>query len=297
VIYRWRATPLHAARAAAGGAYCAALTVAALTLDHPLILGALLVALLGAALITTGPAPLRRALRLGLSLAAVSALLNPLFAHYGLTVLARLGEFGPLGQVDITLEALVYGAISGLKILILFVIAAVAAAAVDPDELLRLSRRVSSHSALVASLATRMWSVLEGDAHRRAEAQRCRADWAASRSTRSGRMGTRVAILRAVTAGALDRAVDVAATLEVRGHVRAGRPGPDPRPLSRHDVAFFAAAAALIILTVGARLTGVGSFSADPLIRAPLGPAEAILATAVIAVSLVPFADRRGVDR
>jgi len=174
VIYRWRATPLHAARAAAGGAYCAALTVAALTLDHPLILGALLVALLGAALITTGPAPLRRALRLGLSLAAVSALLNPLFAHYGLTVLARLGEFGPLGQVDITLEALVYGAISGLKILILFVIAAVAAAAVDPDELLRLSRRVSSHSALVASLATRMWSVLEGDAHRRSEAQRCR---------------------------------------------------------------------------------------------------------------------------
>ena len=38
--YRRVASPLHAARAAAGCAYCAALAAVALTADHPVLLAA-----------------------------------------------------------------------------------------------------------------------------------------------------------------------------------------------------------------------------------------------------------------
>ena len=44
MIYRRAASPLHAARAAAGSAYCAALAAVALIADHPLMLAAVLVA-------------------------------------------------------------------------------------------------------------------------------------------------------------------------------------------------------------------------------------------------------------
>ena len=84
------------------------------------------------------------------------------------------------------------------------------AAAVDPDELLRgVAARLSFRSALTAALATRL---VAGARARRAAA--CATPSAAGRA-QPARRGSRV--LRAVTAGALDRAVDVAATLEVRG--------------------------------------------------------------------------------
>ena len=58
-------------------------------------------------------------------------------------------------------------------------------------------------------------------------------------------------MLHAVTTGALDRATDVAATLEVRGFGAGGRPPRMPRPWSRHDFAFAASAVVLFAIAVG----------------------------------------------
>ena len=86
----------------------------------------------------------------------------------------RGGEF--LGRRwDITLEAAVEGAMTGLRIVV--VIAALGglmSAAVDPDELLKALRRVSYRSALTAALATRLVPVLARDAGRMGDAARCR---------------------------------------------------------------------------------------------------------------------------
>ena len=54
--YRRRASPLHAARAGAGCAYCAALACAALLLSSPVALGAVVVAMVGAG-IAAGAGP------------------------------------------------------------------------------------------------------------------------------------------------------------------------------------------------------------------------------------------------
>ena len=115
---------------------------------------------------------------------------------------------------------------------------------------------MSFRSALTAALATRMVPVLARDARPLAR----RAALPAGRARRS-----RLALVRAVTAGALDRAVDVAATLEVRGY-GARRRGPRgrARPWSRHDLAFAASAAALVVLGRRARLGGWEPFEAYP---------------------------------
>jgi energy-coupling factor transport system permease protein len=159
-------------------------------------------------------------------------------------------------------------------------------AAVDPDAVLRLFRRVSFRSALTAALATRLVPVLARDARRMSDARACRP-----------RPVSRVAVLRAVAAGALDRAVDVAATLEIRGYGAAGAAPPARAPWSRHDLAFAAAAVALVALTVAARVAGVGHFATYPTFDMPLGVAELALAAAIVAVALAPFADRRGIER
>jgi energy-coupling factor transport system permease protein len=289
VTYRSVASPLHAARAGAGAAYCLALGAAGLVFQHPLVLGALAVALLAAAVACRVGGALAGVLRLAVPLALLVIVVNALVSRNGLTVLLRLGELGPLGQVDVTLEALVTGAVMALRVVVVVLAGALFAAVVDPDALLRLFRRVSFRSALTAVLATRLVSVLARDARRLDDARRCRAP---------GAVPGRVAVLRAVTTGALDRAVDVAATLEVRGYGAHGPwPGSAREPWSRHDLAIAAAAATVVALTVAARLAGVASFAADQRLVVPAGAGELALAAALVAVALAPLADRRGIAR
>jgi energy-coupling factor transport system permease protein len=274
----------------AGGAWCAALAAAALAAEHPLVLVVLaLVVLIGA----LGAGVAREVGRIAAWMvpwALVIAFVNMLVVRDGLTIVARLGEVPVFGQIDLTLEALVYGVLFGLRLLVVASAFAVFTVAVDPDDLLRVMRRASVRSALAATLATRLVPVLAADAARVDEARRCRADGGGEGAT------ARVAVLRAVASGALDRALDVAATLEVRGYGSARRGGGSGRPWSRHDRAFLVSAVLIVALTIAARTGSFASFSTYPLLASGGGALEPLaLAAAYAVVALAPFADRRGI--
>jgi energy-coupling factor transport system permease protein len=286
VIYERRASPLHATRAAVASAWCVLLAGVALSFEHPLVLCALLAAVVAAAAGARVAGRVLLALAVAFPFAVVIALINPLVVRDGLTVIARLGSAPVLGQLDVTAEATAYGGVLALRALVVIGCFALHSAAVDPDDLLRAFRRVSFRSALTAALATRMVPVLARDARRLHDAQRCLA----------GEPAPRRAIVRAVAAGALDRAVDVAATLEVRGYGAARRaPRGGGRPWSRHDLAFAASAAALALLGVAAYAGDWAAFDAYPSFSAPVD-ARLLALTAVLALcALLPFADRRGI--
>jgi energy-coupling factor transport system permease protein len=290
VSYRRRASPLHAARAEAGCAYCLSLLVAALVLSAPIALGAVLLAVVGAGMGAKVGRELRRAALFATGLGLAVMLINALVVRDGLTVIARLGDLPVFGQTDVTLEATVAGAVLGARAVALVLCGALYTAAVDPDQVLRLFRRFSFHSALTATLATRMVPVLARDARRLAEAQRCRP----------GPPPSRARLVRAATAGVLDRALDVAAALEVRGYGsarRAPRGAALKQPWSRHDLAFTAAAIAITVLAVGGRIAGLEPFSSDPALHAPVSAGGLAVAAGLVASGLLPFADRRGIER
>ena len=285
MTYRRRSSPLHAARAGVASLFCVVLAAVALSFEHPLLLGAVLAAVLVAGAGARVGGVVARSLLWGLPFALLIAMVNALAVRDGLTVIARLGKLPPLGEVDVTLEATIYGGVLGLRALIVIACFALHSAAVDPDELLRLFRRLSFRSALTAALATRMVPVLARDARRFHDAQRCRP----------GRPASRAAIARAVTTGALDRAVDVAATLEVRGYGGAARPARRRRPWSRHDVAFAVSALCVAALGIAAAVGGWEPFAAYPRTVAPVDGEVVALAAALLAAALAPFADRRGI--
>jgi energy-coupling factor transport system permease protein len=285
--YHRRSSPLHAARAGAGCAYCLAFCLAALLFSNPIVVGAVVVAIIGAALGAGVARDVGRAALLSLPLVIAIIVINALVARDGLTVIVRLGNLPVLGQTDVTLEATVYGAILGLRAVALIMCGALYTAAIDPDDVLRMFRRVSFRSALTATLATRMLPVLVRDSHRFADAQRCRP----------GRPPSRLTLIRAASSGVLDRALDVAAALEVRGFGCARRPPRGRRPRSRHEIHFAAAAIALIVIATGARIAGLAPFAAYPRLDAPVDPGVIAVAAAIILCALLPFADRRGIAR
>jgi energy-coupling factor transport system permease protein len=304
LFYRRLASPLHATRAGVGAIWAIALTAAALVLYNPLPLAALALAVLGAGACSGVGRRLGGTLRTAMIVGLPIVAINVLASREGLTVFARLGDLGPFGEGDLTVEAVVYGAVIALKVTLLMLITTLASLAVDPDELLRGFRRFSFRSALTASLATRMIPVLGADAQRLAEAQRTRPEDPA-RGVRG-----RVALLSAIVGGSLERAMEVAATLELRGFAVAAegrshsrrsflrRSDPGMRRLwSRHDLAFLCSALAVLALALAGRLSGAASFEAYPMVKMQLDAGTFALCAALITAILLPFADRRGIDR
>ena len=107
-------------------------------------------------------------------------------------------------------------------------------------------------------------------------------------------------VARAALASALDRAVDVAAALELRGYGSAARPARVRRPWSRHDLRVASAAAALALFVIAMRVLGVGEFEPYPTPTMSMAPADVVLALALISAGALPFAGagaRLGVAR
>jgi energy-coupling factor transport system permease protein len=276
VTYRRRSTPLHATRAVVGALWCLAVVTVALSVHHPLVLAVLIGCVLAAGAGARSGRAVALALALSVPFGVIVALMNALTTRQGLTVIYRLG-----GGWDITLEATVQGGVYALSFIAIFGVARLYSAAVDPDDLLRAFRRVSFSSALTAALATRMVPVLARDARRLSDAARCRA----------GEPPSRAVLVRAVAAGTMDRAIDVAATLETRGYGAGGRAPALRRPWSRHDLAFALSAVALFVF---AALAPAG-FDAYPRLVVPLDGGVALSCVLLAAAMLAPFADRRGV--
>ncbi|HWM07814.1 MAG TPA: energy-coupling factor transporter transmembrane component T [Solirubrobacteraceae bacterium] len=286
--HRRRASPLHAARAGVAAVWCLVLAAVALSFEHPLLIGTVVAVTLVAGAASGAGRAVRRVALLSVPFALAVAVVNGLVVRDGVTVVFRGGSIRGLGRLDITAEALAYGGVLGLRAMAIMTAAALLAACVDPDELLRALRRGSLRAGVTAALATHLIPVLARDGRRLADAQRALTGGPPS-------AGARVGVLRAVTAGALDRATDVAATLEVRGF-GIGRPRPRRRPLSRHDVAFAASAAALAAIAIAVAIGGWEGFEAYPRTTAPLDAGVLALAAALAGCALAPFADRRGVE-
>jgi energy-coupling factor transport system permease protein len=274
--------PLQRAGAIAALIYLGALVLAAFVFSSPLVLLSVGVAVVVAGLASGAGAALRFAAGYGLALGVLVVAVNALVNDRGATVLVRGYEVPLLGSLDITLESLVAGAALALRIVVVFGAFAVYSACVDPDAVLRLIRIVAPRSALTASLIARLVPLAAADHARLREAAALRGPGAAPAG--------RAALARRLVAGALERSLDVAATLELRGYAlparRPRRARRRPNPLAR---AFVVSGVAIGAGAVGARIAGVAAFDAYPGLSLELGPPELLLALALPLCALAPL--------
>ncbi len=291
--YTPRSGPLQAASPGAAIAYLGSLVAVAFLYSSPPVLAAAGAAAFVAGSLAGARDAVRAALRMSVTLAVLIVVVNALVVDRGETVLLRLGDWPLLGQVDITAEALAAGATIGLRAAVAMIAFAVYSACVDPDRVLRALRPVAGRSALTAALVSRLVPVAAADASRLRDAARLRGPAAAP-------LG-RAALARRLLAGSLDRAVDVAATLELRGYslerprprfVEAFSPLGSGRSFnrpSRFDRRFYVTGAAVLLAAIAGKLLGADSFSAYPMLEIGLGPATAALSLLLIAAGLAPL--------
>jgi energy-coupling factor transport system permease protein len=93
-------------------------------------------------------------------------------------------------------------------------------------------------------------------------------------------------------AGSLDRAVDVAATLELRGYSLSGPRGARRREPSRYDLRFYAVAAVVLAAAIVGKVAGADDFQTYPRIEIGFGPSTLVVCAVVLASGLAPWPGR-----
>jgi energy-coupling factor transport system permease protein len=292
-----RARPLQSASPGAAVAYLGSLVVVAFLYSNPIVLLAVGLAVVIVGRLAGACTAVRAALWMGLTLAALIVLVNALVVSRGETVLVRLGEWPLFGQVDVTLEAILAGFVLGLRAAVVMVGFAVYSACVDPDRVLRALRPLAGRSALTATLVSRLVPVAAADAARLSDAARLRGPGAAP-------VG-RASLARRLLAGSLDRAVDVAATLELRGYSLDPPPIPTGATFfgpqggrkrftrgghgrrSRYDRRFYVVGALVLSVAVIGKALGADAFGEYPATE--IGAGMSTLAVAAV-VALSGFA-------
>jgi len=290
-----RRRPLQLASPGAAVAYLGSLVVVAFLYSSPLVLVAAGAAAVLAGLLAGARSAVRTGLWMGFWLGLLVAAVNPFVTSRGETVLARLGDWPLLGQVDITLEAIVAGVPLGLRAAAVTVVAAVYSACVDPDRVLRALRPLAGRSALTASLVSRLIPVAAADASRLRDTAQLRGPGAAQVGWPP--------LLRRLLAGSFDRSVDVAATLELRGYalerprrrLRSRDRAAEPR--SRFDRRFYAVAVVVLVAGIAGKLLGADDFHTYPRIEITLGPATIALSALLLASGLAPLRRAPAHDR
>lgn len=284
--YRPGRSSFHTAHPLVAALPLIVLGTTALVVESPIVIGSVVVAawLIGRAV--GARTALAQALRFSIPLAVLMVVVNGLISHAGATVIFRGPDIPVVGGA-ITLEAFAAGAVIAMRIVAVALLFAIWSACVDPDRVLMALRPVARHSALTATLVSRLVPVAAADYERLVEASRLRGPAAAP-------VG-RAQLARRVVVGSLDRSVEVAATLELRGHsLSSSRFDRRSRNLVESLASLLSGGAAplvsaiLMSAAIGVALgVGAGSFTAYPSLRLDLSPITVALAAALPFVALL----------
>jgi hypothetical protein len=95
---------------------------------------------------------------------------------------------------------------------------------------------------------------------------------------------------RRLVAGSHDRAVAVAATLELRGYAHGAPGSARGGPPARYAGRFLAAGIAIALIAVAARIAGVGAYDSYPTVSIDADAATLALAVAIPVLAAIPFA-------
>lgn len=243
--------------------YISVLFVSSMISDHPLFIGGIFLLALGTLTEAGALDKGENFLRYGIGLTLLIMIINPLVIHAGETLLWIGLELPFMGRLEISLEAICYGAAMGIRLMTLLLIFCLYQAMVNPDRLLGYMARLAYKSGLMLAMATRLFPVVVRDLANAREVQELRGV-----NFNSGHLPTRVKkyawIFRAVLVSTLEGSFQTAEAMQARAF------GSGPHSCYRRDsrrprdlLCLLASSLALLML-VYAKIQGYCDFNYYP---------------------------------
>jgi len=272
-----------------------AILVLSLLFDHPCYLALLMII----SIVVVGAAKVFKqwasAMKFGVWLSVSIIVINGLVSFQGSHMLLEAPFNIPtLGTPGISLEALVFGAVMALKLLVIISVFTLLNQAVHPDDIMAamLKLKFPYKSVLVTTLTTRFVPCLIDDVSRISDGYRARG-LQLDEGNFIRRLRNRGAITIPLLCNSLDRASQVAEAMEARGF-GSGRKRSRYKNLSVTLPDALAITAALISLALGIylRIAGFGGYGFYPSLDAISANSISLylIGITILLLALVPLA-------
>ncbi|MBU1670493.1 MAG: energy-coupling factor transporter transmembrane protein EcfT [Actinobacteria bacterium] len=209
----------------------------------------------------------------------MALVINPLVARAGATVIWQGPSLPVLGRLQVTAEAVAFGAVMGLRLAAVIWVFALVTVLVDPDSVLGLLKGHGSRSALASALSMRMVPTTFRDASDLLDAQRARG-LVRDSGGRLTKLKSRLPLVRRMLATSLDRGIGMAEAMESRGYGSSRRTRYREYALRGRDVAGLSAAACIAVVVISGVASGALTVSFYPRLSMD-HPAGAMIAAAV----------------
>jgi energy-coupling factor transport system permease protein len=291
--YQDKGTVIHRMNPMAKVAWGVGILVMSLIFNHPLYILLLLAAVLTLVLVARVWREWSSAMRLALWLGISIIVINALVSYHGNHVLLEAPFTLPvIGNPKITVEAIAFGTIMALRLIVIISTFVLINLTVHPDEIMAilLKLKFPYKSVLITSLATRFMPCLIEDVVRIGDAYRARGleldtgNWLA-------RIKNRAQLILPLLANSLEKAVQVAEAMEARafGTGRKRTLYHDIK-LSPMDTVTLGFAVMPLFLGILMRTWGYGAYQYYPTMQSiNLGYQECVL-LATLAIVLVTTA-------
>ena len=244
-------------------------------------------------------------MRFGIWLGISIIIINSLVSFHGSHILFQAHFRLPvMGTPVITTEAIVFGAVMALKLLVIISVFAIINLTIHPDDIMStlLKMRFPYRSVLVTSLATRFIPCLVEDAGRISDGYRARG-LPIGKGGRIKRLRSRAAVVTPLLANSLDRAVQVAEAMEARAFGAGQRRSFYRRiRITRPDVLAIAAALLPLAFGIFLRVGGHGDYQFYPTlgpVNAATGEIIMLVIMSLLLLAIIPCAlvkRRRALD-
>jgi energy-coupling factor transport system permease protein len=291
-VYRHKDTLLHGLYPAVSSLLVLTLAAAALMLENPLYVALVCGGTIALVYAAEAWDECKAFLRIGLIMALFIALFNPLVNNQGAHVIVYGPRIPLWGNLDITLEAILYGLSSALRVFTVIMVFGLASAIINPDDLLGMFSRFSSRSSLSAALAVRLYPSMVTEAREIKEVQLVRGERLKG-GGRWSRARAHLPMLTSMFQGSLDRAASIAESMSARGFGSGRRTSLRRHLFRARDAIIIALSLAVLGVTIATVVCGKSAYSFFPTLSDPwieLSPI-AWVALAVI-LSLIVFLSR-----
>lgn len=229
--------------------------------DHPVFLGLCFLQAATVDISFRGIPALKSILRFNIPFVVFCSLFNSLFSHYGVTVLFVL----PSGN-SYTLESLIYGLVTGVKITVMLLWLDCFNEIISPEKFIYIFGRFSPRLAVVLSMSLRFIPMFRKQSKEIEEARRSLGLSSKDRNV-IRRFRNSVSNLSILITWILERGIDTAASMNARGYGSGRRSSYSPYYYSSQDfVLIILSTLSIIFFIVN---LGVMKCVYNPVIRIP----------------------------
>ena len=243
--------------------YICVLFVSSMISDHPLFIGGIflltLLTLAEAGALEKG----EKLLQFGIGLTLLIMIINPLVIRTGATILWMSPQLPLLGRMEISLEAICYGAAMGMRLMTLLLICCLYNEMVDPDRLLGQMTRFTYKSGLMLAMAVRLFPAVVRDLASAREVQELRGV-----NFNSGHLFIRVRkyawVFRAVLVSTLEGSFQTAEAMQARAFGSGARSCYSRDLWRPRDLICLLTSSLALILLIYAKIRGYCDFNYYP---------------------------------